>query len=92
MTLHTDVVGLILENKGFLCLSIFSLYILVVVAQTIRTWYRLRYFKGPFWAAFSKWWLVRHVVGGGSFHLDSYDVCKKYGMLKMTSLIQSSPF
>jgi hypothetical protein len=81
MTLLTGVVDLVLESKRFLCLSVFSLFIVVFAAQTIQTWYRLRHFKGPFWAAFSKWWLVRHVVGGGTFHLDVYDVCRRYGML-----------
>ena len=81
MTVLTDVAHLVLENKGFLCLAIFVLYIIVVATQSILIWYKLRHFKGPFWAAFSKWWLVQHAVGGSTFHLDAYEVCKKYGMI-----------
>jgi hypothetical protein len=82
MTLLNDLIESVVAGKGLLCLSGILLYSLVVAAKTILTWYRLRHFKGPFWAAFSKWWLVRHVVGGSTFHLDVYDVCKKYGVLE----------
>jgi hypothetical protein len=61
--------GRILENKALACLAFFLLYAVAVIAKPIRTWYRLRHFKGPLWAAFSKWWLVRHVVRGSTFRL-----------------------
>lgn len=81
MALLTDVVYLIGGNKVYLCLSLVLLYVIVAGAQTIRTWYKLRHFKGPSWAAFSKWWLVLHQVGRTRFHLEAYEVCKKYGMV-----------
>lgn len=50
------------------------------ITRRIYAWYRLRHIKGPFWAAFSRWWLVRH-VSGGTMHLDLYEVNEKYGAL-----------
>ncbi|PKS11176.1 hypothetical protein jhhlp_002937 [Lomentospora prolificans] len=50
------------------------------VTRRIYAWYRLRHIKGPFWAAFSRWWLVRH-VSGGTMHTDLYEVNEKYGPL-----------
>ena len=49
------------------------------VARRIGAWYRLRHIKGPFWAAFSRWWLVRHVPGG-NMHTDLLEVTERYGM------------
>ncbi|KAH8662539.1 cytochrome P450 [Xylariales sp. PMI_506] len=48
------------------------------ISSTIRQYYRLRHIKGPAIAGFSKWWLIRHVMGGRT-HLDLYEVCQKYG-------------
>jgi len=48
------------------------------VARRIYAWYRLRHIKGPFWASFSRWWLVQH-VSGGTMHTDLLEVNEKYG-------------
>ncbi|KEZ44049.1 hypothetical protein SAPIO_CDS3787 [Scedosporium apiospermum] len=50
------------------------------VARRIYAWYRLRHIKGPFWASFSRWWLVQH-VSGGTMHTDLLEVNEKYGPL-----------
>ena len=34
------------------------------LADTLRSWYRLSHVPGPFWAAFSKYWLVRQSLKG----------------------------
>lgn len=62
----------ILAGLGILtCVGLFA-------ARTFWTWYRLRHIKGPFSAAFSNYWLVRHVAAG-VMHLDLAEVCEKYG-------------
>lgn len=60
----------------------FALVVLVLwsTISTIRQYNRLREFKGPRSAGFSKWWLVRTVAGGRAY-LDFWDVTKRYGML-----------
>jgi hypothetical protein len=50
----------------------------VYLAQTFRSWYRLRHFKGPLIATLSRIWLVR-TVSKGRLHLDFYEVNQKYG-------------
>lgn len=52
--------------------------VLLIVYQTICSWYRLRHFKGPTLATFSDLWLIRHYPGG-SIHLDLFEVTEKYG-------------
>jgi hypothetical protein len=44
----------------------------------LRTWFRLRHIPGPAFAGFSKVWLLRKAIGG-RFHLDTAEVCEKYG-------------
>jgi hypothetical protein len=62
----------VLAGLGLLlCVGLFA-------ARTFRTWYRLRHIKGPFSAAFSNYWLVRHVAAG-VMHLDLAEVCETYG-------------
>jgi hypothetical protein len=49
--------------------------------STWRQYSRLRDFKGPRLAGFSKWWLIR-TVGSGRAYLDFWEVTKKYGKLR----------
>ena len=56
------------------------LFLLARVISTFRQFFRLRQYKGPPIAGFSKWWMIKH-VGGGRTHLDVYEVCQKYGEL-----------
>ncbi|KAK1755440.1 cytochrome P450 [Echria macrotheca] len=63
------------------------------LARRVRQWSRLRHIPGPFWAAFSRWWLIRH-VGGGRMHLDLREVNEKYGRLARIgpdTLVTSDP-
>lgn len=34
------------------------------LAHAVYQWYRLSHIPGPFWAAFSKWWMVRESLKG----------------------------
>jgi hypothetical protein len=51
----------------------------LLLLQALRSWYRLRHFKGPLFAAFSRIWLVRR-LRGGRLHLDFQEVNQKYGL------------
>jgi len=53
--------------------------VFISLIRRLLAWHRLRQFKGPFWAAFSRWWMIRK-VGGGRTHLDLREVNEKYGM------------
>ncbi|KAM5353563.1 hypothetical protein ACJ41O_000213 [Fusarium nematophilum] len=55
-------------------------YILWSAVSTWRQYVRLRDFKGPRLAGFSKWWLIR-TVGSGRAYLDFWDVTKTYGSI-----------
>jgi hypothetical protein len=44
----------------------------------LLTWFRLRHIPGPPFAGISKAWLLRKAIGG-RFHLDTAEVCEKYG-------------
>ncbi|KAJ4175219.1 hypothetical protein NW754_005639 [Fusarium falciforme] len=52
--------------------------------STWRQYNRLRDFKGPRLAGFSKWWLIR-TVGSGRAYLDFWEVTKKYGSIARVS-------
>jgi len=49
-----------------------------LVGKTLWDWYRLRHIPGPFWAGFSKLWLLKH-TWDGSMYMVSADACIKYG-------------
>lgn len=38
--------------------------VVLFVADTLRTWYQLSHVPGPFWAGFSKAWMVRQSFKG----------------------------
>jgi hypothetical protein len=78
MALLSDILGGILTNWKILSLALFLFAVLSIIAQYIRSWYRLRHFKGPTLATFSDWWLIRSVTGGKA-HLDFFDITEKYG-------------
>ncbi|KAK3347287.1 cytochrome P450 [Lasiosphaeria hispida] len=87
----TDVVLLSSWN------TFISLFVLALVstslARRLHAWYRLRHIRGPFWAAFSRWWMIRH-VGGDRMHLDLREVNDKYGPLARIgpdTLVTSDP-
>lgn len=35
-----------------------------LLADNIRSWYRLSHVPGPFWAAFTKYWMIRQSLKG----------------------------
>lgn len=59
-------------------LAILFFGIAYLILQRIRAWYRLRHIKGPFWAAFSDFWIIRN-TGGGRMYLELAEVCDQYG-------------
>jgi hypothetical protein len=80
----SDVLRDISTNWRILPLGVLLLGVLTLVVQTIRSWYRLRHFKGPTLAAFSDLWLIRHVPRG-TIHLDLFEVTEKYGLIPLWS-------
>ena len=58
--------------------------IIIAVVQRTRSWLRLRHFPGPIFASFLEWWHLKHVLGG-RMHLDTAEVCEKYGKTVLLS-------
>jgi len=73
------VMSQLARNWSSVVIIVLGLLVLTSVGQRIRGWYRLRHFKGPFPAAFSRFWLLRHSLGG-RLQWDFADVTDKYGM------------
>ncbi|KAJ0387841.1 hypothetical protein COL922a_001392 [Colletotrichum nupharicola] len=59
---------------------ILGMFILWWLFSTVKQYLRLRHFRGPPLAAFSKLWHLK-TVWGPKAHLEFYDVVKKYGNL-----------
>ncbi|KAF2734130.1 cytochrome P450 [Polyplosphaeria fusca] len=45
-------------------LTVLAAVLLAQLARVGLSWYRLSHVPGPFWAAFSKWWMVRESLKG----------------------------
>jgi hypothetical protein len=58
--------------------------VLLWLQSVIRSYWRLRHFKGPVSGAFSKLWMIESTYHG-RMHLDVADVCKKYGTSRSVS-------
>jgi hypothetical protein len=58
--------------------TIVVLGIVYTAVQRIRGWYRLRHIKGPVWAAFTDFWLIKS-TWSGRMYLELARVCDKYG-------------
>jgi hypothetical protein len=82
-----SVVAQALHNWKALSWAVLGLFVVPYVGNAIRVWYRLKHIKGPFSAAFSKFWLVRSHVKQTAY-LDVADVCEKYGELEAIFLSQ----
>jgi len=80
MALASEVLSGISINWKVLSLDILLLAALAILAQSFRSWYRLRAFKGPFLATFSDLWLIRHAMQG-RMHLALFDATEKHGIL-----------
>jgi hypothetical protein len=68
-------------------------FVLISIVQRLYAWQRLRHVPGPFWAAFSRLWMVHH-VRGGRMHLDLRELHDKYGPLARIgpdTLVTSDP-
>ena len=60
--------------RALLFLILYSIY------SSIRSYWRLRHFKGPSWAAWSSLWYLRASVSGKA-HLYLSQVCSEYGSI-----------
>jgi hypothetical protein len=41
-----------------------TIAISIILLHILRQWYRLSHIPGPFWAGFSKYWMLREAVRG----------------------------
>ena len=59
-------------------LSLIAILVLAYVAQIFYQWQRLSHISGPFWASFSRFWLLRQ-AWKGRVHTAIKDACEEYG-------------
>lgn len=70
--------------------ALLAILVASAVASRVRRWLRLRHIPGPPLAGWSKAiWLLRKSLGG-RFHLDTAEVCEKYGQCLCTAKRESS--
>jgi hypothetical protein len=67
-------------TKGTAVLAVVAVLLLAQSARVLLQWYRLSHVPGPFWAAFSKWWMVKQSLKGRQ-PMAIKDVTDKYGAL-----------
>jgi hypothetical protein len=60
--------------------SLIIVVLIIVIIQRIRLWLRLRHVPGPPGTGFSKFWLLRHTLGG-RIHFVLQEAAEKYGKL-----------
>lgn len=65
---------------GLLSASLFAYFVHVVLQ-----WRRLSHVSGPFWAAFSKWWMVKESLKGRQ-PISFKEVNDKYGVFASSPL------
>lgn len=53
-------------------------FVVALVINRFLVYRRLRHFKGPWLASFSKLWMMKCTFAG-TMHLEVADVCAKYG-------------
>jgi hypothetical protein len=58
--------------------ALLPVLVMYAVFSRVRTWLGLRHIPGPPLVGWSKAWLLRRALGG-RFHLDTAEVCEKYG-------------
>lgn len=66
------------ENWSLYALPLVAVLVGAIVLDSFRSCFRLRHIPGPWWASFSKLWLIR-ATAGGRMHLDYAGVAEKYG-------------
>ncbi|PVH79035.1 pisatin demethylase [Cadophora sp. DSE1049] len=80
MTFLSELFNPINENAATIAASLVFLGLLLFITERFRAWYRLRHVRGPFWAGFSKLWLIR-AVSSGNMHWEFANVNRRYGSL-----------
>lgn len=51
-------------SKGTVAAGVLSAIFLAYLVHSFGQWYRLSHIPGPFWAAFSKYWMVSESLKG----------------------------
>jgi len=64
------------SQHPILCIA--TLLVAAQVTYYVRTWYRLRMFRGPWLASFSELWLFKAAYTG-QMHREILAACEKYG-------------
>lgn len=59
-----DAVEKLSNHSGTAILTAAIGLVILFIADSLRVWYRLSHVPGPFWAAFSKAWMVRQSFKG----------------------------
>jgi cytochrome P450 len=67
-------------SPSTLIATICGIVVVAVLADTLRAWYRLSHIPGPFWAGFSKYWMISGSLKGEQPYLIQ-KANEKYGSL-----------
>ncbi|KAM5344057.1 hypothetical protein ACJ41O_012594 [Fusarium nematophilum] len=78
--LQEALAGLNRLSGTIIVAGIASFAVALFLADTVRSWYRLSHVPGPFWAAFSKGWMVRQSLKGQQPYAIQ-EANEKYGSL-----------
>jgi hypothetical protein len=70
-------------SRTTVALGVVGLTVVLLLADTLRAWYRLSHVPGPFWAAFSKYWMVNASLKGQQPYAIQ-EANEKYGKLCST--------
>jgi hypothetical protein len=77
----------IMSATGALLTTVVTIGCGAILVQTLVQWYRLSHVPGPFWAAFSKAWMVRESLKGRQPQSikaanDKYGTCLEGGNMR----------
>lgn len=68
--------------KSTVAIGVLSSLVLIYLVRIALQWYRLSHIPGPFWAAFSKGWMVKESLKGRQ-PTAIKEVTDKYGKLRL---------
>ncbi|KAM5368082.1 hypothetical protein ACJZ2D_009686 [Fusarium nematophilum] len=90
--LQEALAGLNRLSGTIIVAGIASFAVALFLADTVRSWYRLSHVPGPFWAAFSKGWMVRQSLKGQQPYAIQ-EANEKYGLNRPNtgSLVRIGP-
>jgi hypothetical protein len=73
-------------SKPTVAVGLLTVAAIAYLTQVVWAWHRLSHIPGPFWAGFSKWWMVRESLKGRQ-PTAIKEVTDKYGQFGPTRLI-----